>query len=587
MLIPEHKIQEVIERVDLVTLISRHVELKKAGRSYKGRCPFHQEKSASFHVTPEMRRYKCFGCQAGGDAISFVQRYFGKTFVDAVKDLATEAGVDLASSIDPSMKERQALKDATDFAAEFFKSRLWNTPAGKTGLSYLASRGISEATIKDFGLGWAPAAWSDLAEAFTARGFLDFGVKAGLIAPRPRGEGYYDVFRGRLMVPIRSPEGRTIAFGGRLVEGTSGPKYLNSRESKLYNKSETLFGVDKAKDAIRKKKTAVLVEGYFDCIGLHQVGVQHAVALCSTALTPGHLQLLARTEARELVLLLDGDEAGRKAVERLAGPLLSSQASAKVALLPDGDDPDTFARKSGAHAVNQLLESAPPLSQHLLQSVLPKGRQSSFEEKMQALTRLKPIFSQLPLGLTRTAFMGATANFFGVPQPELEQELGNKGAVKSGPVTPSHQAPSKEPKPERPPEPLELLFAALLLKHPALLASDTSRAADEVSHLGLRAIVAHVGQSHSPEDALYEAPPSLQKALEASLRQLPNEIKDLESFFKATQKKLKVRRIDEQLAHIAKVTAGLQSAHDLTDDTRRLLTERGELLALKRRLLQE
>jgi DNA primase len=273
VVIAEHKIQEVLDRVDIVSLVSRHVELKKAGREFKGRCPFHQEKTPSFYVVPEKRFYFCHGCRASGDAVSFVQRYLGKTFTDAIRDLAQEVGVDLEAAQDPGLKERQQVKEATDFAAEHFRALLWQEEEGRSARAYLASRGVSEEVAQGFGLGWAPAGWSLLADRFQKNGMLDWGLKAGLVTKRNSGEGCIDFFRSRLMVPIRAPEGRPIAFGGRLVAAEDGPKYLNSRESRLYNKSETLFGMDQARDAIHKRKTAVLVEGYFDCIGLHQVGV--------------------------------------------------------------------------------------------------------------------------------------------------------------------------------------------------------------------------------------------------------------------------------------------------------------------------
>ncbi len=592
MLIPEHKIEEVLDRVDLVSLVSRHVELKKSGRSFKGRCPFHQEKSASFHVTPELRRFKCFGCQAGGDAIAFVQRYFGKTFVDAVKDLAREAGVDLEGAIDPSARERQQLKEVTDVAQEFFRSRLWE-PIGKPARDYLATRGVTEEIARAFGLGFAPFAWSGLADELTARGLIDFGLKAGLIAHRTRGEGFYDLFRGRLIIPIRSPEGRVIAFGGRALDpppgtssvGEGGPKYLNSRESKLYNKSETLYGVDVAREEMRKRKQAVLVEGYFDCIGLHMAGVRNAVALCSTALTGGHLALLARQEAKELVLLLDGDEAGRKAVERLAGAILAVGASAKVAVLPEGEDPDTFARKAGPDGVAALLSQAKTLTEHLFATLLPTGPSASFEAKMAAIDRLRPVCQQLPVGITRSAFFASLSAHFGLPAAELETALrGKRPDFKPAPKAPAAQAPR-----ERAPDPLEALFAAFVLADGKLLQRDTFRLADELIHSGLRAAVAQVASGASLEDALFEASGPLKAALEAAGRQLPADPAVREQAFVAACRKLKLRRIEEQLSHITQVTARLQRQGeiDLTEDTRRLLSERSDLLALKKRVLEE
>jgi DNA primase len=590
LLIPEQKIEEILERVDLVALVSRHVELKKSGRSWKGRCPFHNEKSASFHVTPEMRRFKCFGCQAGGDAIAFVQRYLGKSFVDAVRDLAREVGVDLEAAADPTAKERQELREATALAHDHFKAGLWDERKGQKAREYLDSRGVPEEVSKSFGLGYAPAAWTDLADKLLAAGMLEWGLKAGLVAARTKSDGYYDVFRGRLIVPIRSPDGRTIAFGARLLEGEDGPKYLNSKESRLYNKSEVLFGMDLAKDEIRRQKRAVLVEGYFDCIGLHQVGVTNAVALCSTALTPGHLALLARSEAKELVLLLDGDEAGRKAVERLAGSLLAAGAATRVGLLPSGEDPDTFARKAGSGGVRALLDAARPLTEHLFSTVLPKGRGASFEEKMLAVDRVKPVAQALPVGLTRSAFFGALSGHFGLPAAELEVALrGRTPPLKPvpKPASPQGLAPATPPRKERPPDPLEAAFTGCVLKDPRLLAQDLFRAQDELTHLGLRALVTSAVAGQAAAEALEASTPLVRQSVERALQELRVEGAELTSTFSTLCKKVKVRRIDEQLKFISQQTRTSDPGGELNEETRRLLQDRVELLALKRRVLEE
>jgi DNA primase len=591
--IPEHKIEEILERVDLVGLISRHVELKKAGREYKGRCPFHQEKTPSFYVVPEKRFYFCHGCRASGDAVSFVQRYLGKTFVDAVKDLAREVGVDVEAAQDPAARERQQLKEVTDLAAEHFRTLLWQDE-GRAARSYLAHRGVSEETAHAFGLGWAPNAWSLLADKLTRSGMVEWGTRAGLVQRRPSADGYYDFFRSRLMVPIRAPEGRPIAFGGRLVGAEEGPKYLNSKESQLYNKSETLYGMDQARDEIRRRKGAVLVEGYFDCIGLHQVGIRHAVALCSTALTPGHLQLLRRAEARELVLLLDGDQAGLAAVERLAGPLLAAGAAARVALLPSGDDPDTFARREGSDGVERLLQGAQPLTSHIFASVLPQSAQASFEEKMAALERLKPIAAQLPMGLVRSAFLGAVGSHFGLPVGDLE------GALRGRPVkpvpkpgAPSPGAPAAQPPPpgrtapSRPPDALEALYVAAALREPRLVARDPFRACDELSHTGLRVMLAQASSSQGTEDALFEAAEPVKRAIEQALREIPEGGAALEQYFLTVCRKLTLRRVEEQLRYIEKATKQTPGASDLTEETKQLLSERIALRTLKERILRE
>ncbi|MDC0709344.1 DNA primase [Stigmatella sp. ncwal1] len=590
MIIPEHKIEEIIDRVDLTGLISRYVELKKSGREYKGRCPFHQEKTPSFYVIPEKRFYFCHGCRASGDAVSFVQRYLGKPFIEAVKDLAREVGVDLEAAQDPTARERQQLKEVTDLAAEHFRSLLWQDE-GRAARAYLATRGVSEETAQAFGLGWAAQSWSLLADKLTRAGMVEWAVKAGLVQRRQNADGYYDFFRSRLMVPIRAPEGRPIAFGGRLVGADEGPKYLNSKESRLYNKSDILYGMDQARDEVRRRKSAILVEGYFDCIGLHQVGVRHAVALCSTALTPGHLQLLHRGEARDLVLLLDGDQAGLSAVERLAGPLLAAGAATRVALLPQGDDPDTFARREGVEGVERLLQGAQPLTAHLFASVLPQGARASFEEKMTAIERLKPMAAQIPVGLVRSAFLNAVGAHFSLPVGDLEGALRPKAPQKPAPFpsqTPGPAAPAApRTPPARPPDALEAFYVAAALRDPRLVARDTFRACDELSHTGLRMVLAHATSGQGTEDALFEAPETVKRALEGALRQLPEPGAPLEQAFLAVCRKLMLRRIDEQLGYIEKATKQAPGAYDLTEETRRLLGERIELLALKKRVLDE
>ena len=582
MPIPEHTIDEILERVDLVALVGRHVELKKSGKSFKGRCPFHQEKSASFYVTPELKRFKCFGCQVGGDAIAFVQRYLGKTFVDAVRDLAREVGVDLSASEDPSARERQHLREVTELALEHFKSQLWHPTEGRVAREALSARGVSEETARSFGLGWAPETWSRMADLLLARGLLEFGIQAGLVQRRTRGDGAYDVFRGRLMIPIRAPDGRVVAFGGRLLVGDQGPKYLNSKESRLYAKSETLYALDRAKDEVRRRKSAVLVEGYFDVIGLHQAGVTHAVALCSTALTSGHLQALQRMEARDLVLLLDGDDAGRKAVERLAPALLAAGASTRVALLPEGEDPDTFARSRGGDAVRALLGSAVPLSEHLFRTLLPEGRAAGFERKMEALGRLRPVVAELPVGLLRSAFFSGLAAHSGLPAAELEAGLRGKGPLLRPVPKPAPTAPVRV---ERPLHRAEAALGALFLARPELIrGAAAAQVVDEVTHPGLRAVLAQLQAGSAPADALEGASDRLRASLEAAQGLLPRDAQQLPEAFERLSKRLKLDRVNEQLAHIARATALHEGAHELDEETKRLQEERGELLRLKRLL---
>jgi len=561
MLIPEQKIDEIRARIDFVALVQRHgVELKKSGRSLKGCCPFHGEKTPSFYVYPEDKQFHCFGCQVHGDVFTFVQRLMGKTFVDTVQDLAKEVGVDLEAAVDPAMKERGQIKQATDFAAEHYKQRLWDPIVGKTAREYLESRGVTQDVARQFGLGWAVNAWSDLADRMREHGYLGFAEKAGLVSERAKSEGFYDMFRGRLMIPIRSPEGRTIAFGGRLLEGDNGPKYLNSRESKLYNKSETLYGMDLARDEIRKKKSVVLCEGYFDCIGLHQAGIKNAVALCSTALTPGHMGVLSRADAKELVLLLDGDAAGRAAVERLAGPILAAGAQAKVASLPDGEDPDTFARKVGPAGVQELISKAKGLTVWLFETVLPEGAAASFEAKMGALQRIKPIASQLPVGVARSAFFASMSKHFGLPAAELELELRGKQAA------PQFKPVAKPAGPERPPDPLERDFVAAVLRNRALLQRDTAQVASGIKHSGLRSVLAAVTSGTPPEDALHDASEKLKQELNDAISRLPPEDELLERGFGRACQMLEKAALQGRKAMLVREISQLPDPNSLSEE---------------------
>ncbi|HEX8439915.1 DNA primase [Archangium sp.] len=599
-MIPEHKVEEVLRRIDIVSLISRYTELKKAGREFRGRCPFHQEKTPSFYVNPDKGVYICYGCHAGGNAFSFVQRYLGKNFADTVRDLARELGVDLEAAQDPAERDREHIKQATDFATEHFKTLLWNEQTGRDARAYLASRGVSAETARLFGLGWAPPEWTALADRFLKAGMIEWGTKAGLVLPRSKGDGYFDFFRSRLMIPIRSPEGRTIGFGGRLLGSEDGAKYLNSKDSVLYNKSNTLYGMDQARDELRRRNCAVLVEGYFDCIGLHQAGVRHAVALCSTALTHGHLSALKRAGAKNVVLLLDGDSAGIKAVERLAGPLLAAGVSAQVALLPMGDDPDTFARREGPAAVESLINQAQPLTAHLFGACLPRGKAASFEEKMEALERLKPVAAYLPAGLIRSAFFNAMGTHFGLPPMELEASMRSSqsphGVPKQAAASvspnglPSNGATARlvgQAK-VQPPDELEALYVAALLRSPRLITRDQYRVSDELTHPGLRLAQGGAVSGQSPADVLFDASEEVKYALENALRKLPPEDggHSLEQYFVATCRALKLQLVDRRRAEVTDLLRRIprEQASDLPEEVRSLLEEKKRLNELRKRL---
>ncbi|MBN8227998.1 DNA primase [Corallococcus macrosporus] len=567
-------LEELRHRVDLPGLVSRHVALTPSGKEFRGRCPFHEERTPSFFVVPEKGFFFCHGCRARGDAVDFLRRMLGLSFGDAVRQLAREVGLPVSEAEDAAADSSQRLRDVTRLAQEHFQALLWS-PEGALARAYLEARGVTEETARAFGLGWAPDAWDRLTERIARAGLREAGLETGLVRPRKKGAGCYDFFRGRLMLPLRSPDGRPVGFGGRLMPGgAGGAKYLNSKDSPLYHKADTLFGMDLARAEIRKLHRAVLVEGYFDCVLLHQVGVRHAVALCSTHLTPGHLQVLARAEARELVLLLDGDSAGLAAVERLSGPLLAAGVATHVALLPHGEDPDTFALREGGAGVSRLLEDARPLTRHLFTTVLPEGREASFEAKMLALGRLRDVMAKIPPGLMRTAFLDALSAHVGLPSAELE------GVLTGTPAAPVAQAPSPPPtsvtQAERGVDALEARAVACVLRNPSVREHDVFGALDHLQEAGLRMALG------TATTGGLAATGAVARALAGATRTLPKEEDALVTDFRVTCCELSLRRLNAELANLNGLTRELRpSGANLAR-----LSQRSELLALRHRVLQ-
>jgi DNA primase len=373
-MIPDSIIEEIRNRADVVAVIGRHMELQKSGRTWKGCCPFHGERTPSFHVYPEDKHFKCYGCGEYGDVFKFLQRLEGKEFPEVVRALAAEVGVEIpeqgtedSAEARLRRKERVEALAACDAAARYWQARL-GSPHGEAGRRYLAARGVSEESARLFRLGMAAPEWNDLPPRLAAKeiglGALD---RAGLRVPSDRGG--YDRFRGRLMFPIAAIDGQVIGFGARAMGDEKGAKYINTPETVLYKKSRVLYGLDLARESIRKTRSAVLVEGYFDVIGLHQAGIKNAVAVCGTALTAEHLELLQRCDCREVIVLFDGDVAGLAAPGKAAQVLLPTGISGKVAVLPMAQgkiDPDEFARAHGREGVNALLAAAVPLTDFLI-----------------------------------------------------------------------------------------------------------------------------------------------------------------------------------------------------------------------------
>src|SRR3954467_2771509 len=368
---------EVKSKLSVVDVVGDTVSLKKAGTTYKGLCPFHGEKTPSFVVTPVRDSWHCFGCGLGGDIFSFVMQRDGATFPEALRTLAAKAGVEIDERTKREDARRARLRQVMDTTIAFYHAVLTSSKTGKPALDYLKGRGFTAATIEAHQLGWAPGGWDVMARQLQAKRDVrpDELVEVGLASPSQRGRGVIDKFRARVIFPIRDQNGHAVGLGGRLLDG-EGPKYLNSPSTPLFDKSRTLYLIDKAKGPIRRGGQAVIVEGYTDALMAHQAGFDNVVASLGTALTPGQVALLTRYASR-IVLAYDVDPAGEKAgtlgvtsLAALIGQLQADTSGVKledvrVARLPDGKDPDEVVREDPA-AWGSAVSKAKPLVEYLI-----------------------------------------------------------------------------------------------------------------------------------------------------------------------------------------------------------------------------
>jgi DNA primase len=402
-------LDELRARTTLSAVIAPSVKLIKAGREYKACCPFHNEKTPSFYVNDEKGFYHCFGCSAHGDAIRFLTEHRGLPFMDAVKELAGKAGMEVPAP-DPRQREQQerstGLHDVMAAAQSWFAERLNGIEGGEARV-YLAERGVDAKTIERFGIGFAPNARDKLKAALKAMG-EDKLVESGmLIRPEEPKKESYDRFRGRIMFPVRDQRGRVIAFGGRIL-GQGEPKYLNSPDTPLFDKGRTLYNIDRAGPACRQAKRLIVVEGYMDVIALDRVGIAEVVAPNGTALTEFQLERLWRLEASPLICF-DGDAAGKKAAARAAIkalPRLSPQSTLRFVFLPDGQDPDDFIRAKGVKAFEKLLKHAQSFHEFLWQLELEREPLDTPEARASLRKRLRDLASSIQDADVRTQYLG-------------------------------------------------------------------------------------------------------------------------------------------------------------------------------------
>ena len=438
---------QVLDRIrqatDITALVRNIVPLKKSGSGQIGLCPFHKEKTPSFHVNPEKQIFKCFGCGVGGDVFSFVMKTDGLSFMEAVRALAERAHIELPErdGRGPPPGEKERLYEVNAWAAETFHAWLLRDPAGKRALEYLKKRGLTEKTIKEFKLGFSPDSWDSLVNAAAKRKYGgELLRKAGLTATNERSDRSYDRFRNRVIFPIRDAQDRVIGFGGRSL-GDEEPKYLNSPETPLFSKGRVLYALDKARAGLREKRRAVVVEGYMDAVMAHQFGVTWTVAVLGTALSQEHVRVLRR-HADEAVLLFDSDNAGQSSASRSVDAFAAEEVPVRVATLPDGLDPDEFLLQRGVEAFLAQLDGSPDGVTYKLERALAGAEPSAAGAK--ALDDVLATVALIPNATTRFQEVRKIAARTGVHEHLLQQRLQTLSAA---PQSWSDEAPAQESRP--------------------------------------------------------------------------------------------------------------------------------------------
>lgn len=428
-LISDDVINQIRDRVDIAEIVGQHVALTRAGQNLKGLCPFHQEKSPSFTVSSSRQIFHCFGCGAGGNVYTFLMRLTGAAFPEIVRDLGRKVGVDVPESTGGYSTEARTqlgrLERLNAAAGAWYQRMLMEGPAGAQARAYLDNRGIQPHTTAQFNIGYALPEWDGLTKAMLKEGFSPADlVAAGLSIPRDQSgsekaavSGHYDRFRSRIMFPITDLRKRVVAFGGRVL-GDGMPKYMNSPETPLFKKGQTLFALDAAREAAGQQQTLIIVEGYFDAVALHQAGIRHVAATLGTALTPDHITVIRRF-ASNIVLLFDPDQAGVRAALRSLDLFVNSGLSVKVVSLPEGDDPDTYVRQHGAEGFAALHRTAPSLLDFAIEHSLRTAESGSVEDRIRAVDAVLRILQKSAHPIEREERIRLVAERLGLSQQRL------------------------------------------------------------------------------------------------------------------------------------------------------------------------
>jgi DNA primase len=460
--------ERVRETVDIVEVIGERLPLKKAGKNFTARCPFHVEKTPSFNVNPERQIYYCFGCGAGGDVYRFLMEYDKLSFPEALRLLAEKVGITMDRGVQGGKKSGEtndAYYEANALARQHFADSMADEAVGVDAREYFAERALSDETVQKFGLGYAPDTWDGLLKLSGLKGISQKNmVDAGLLVQNEQGR-VYDRFRGRVMFPIANTTGRVVAFGARTLDPDGEPKYLNSPESPIYRKSSVLYGLFHARDGIREHKRVLIAEGYMDVLQLMQAGVENAVATCGTALTREHGALLKRY-SDQIVLIFDGDTAGVRAAMRAGDVLLEAGIEARVALLPEGDDPDTFVLSEGPEALHALADGGTPFLQFKWRQLGQTNDLTTATGRNQVIGEMLDSIVPVEDELLRNIMASQIAEWGRVDESLVGRAMKRRSEQRSRRRQPKEEETAPVRKLWRPPRPEKLLLALMLDRPP-------------------------------------------------------------------------------------------------------------------------
>ena len=427
--IPEEKVSEIKNAADIVDVVSEVVILKKTGKNYVGLCPFHSEKTPSFTVSAEKQIFYCFGCTVGGNVFSFLMKHDGISFPDAAKILARRYGIDIptrkiSQQQKQQMSQRESLLAVNRQAMEFFKKELLEKTSGKRAIEYLKKRGMSKEIIASFNLGYTPEGWDKIVKFFSKKKIsLSIVEKAGLIVSREKKVGFYDRFRGRIIFPIFDLNMQVIGFGGRVMDDSM-PKYLNSPETPIYNKSRSLYGLHLAKIKCRESEKVYIVEGYFDLLALHQHGLLNSVATLGTSLTPDHVKILRGFIGKDgkIILVFDSDDAGVKAVMRSIGIFMRAEVDASIIVLPQGYDPDSYLFEFGYESFLKTDSKAKSLMSFLIDSAVKKHG-LSIEGKIRVISELNEPLASISDNVARSLYIKELAESINIDESVVREKI--------------------------------------------------------------------------------------------------------------------------------------------------------------------